>query len=98
MRAAQYGLDDTASVYSSFTTATSQRPGPTESSVSTHSLSNNNLNHSHHQQHHPNQHEHNHQHGHPNGQAGAVRELDDDLDGILDDLKLGGGVVEHACR
>jgi len=31
-------------------------------------------------------------------QASAAQELDDDLDGVLEDLKLDGGLVEHACR
>lgn len=48
----------------------------------------------HHQHHHP----HELDHASFAAQASAAQELDDDLDGVLEDLKLDGGLVEHACR
>lgn len=61
-----------------------------------------------HHHHHTQQHPHDHSHGFDHedarfaagfaAQASAAQELDDDLDGVLEDLKLDGGLVEHACR
>ncbi|CDZ97219.1 atp dependent helicase [Phaffia rhodozyma] len=87
--ASQYGADDSASVYSSFTTTTHATNNEPHAAYSDHSLSQQTFNGSHH-------------HGSSNhhmthAQANAAQELDDDLDGVLEDLKLEGGVVEHAC-